>query len=209
MLANNDHSILIISAVLVALIVLLAVMVAAYFAVKSAGRTAQLRTELAAQAQMHQQSLQLLNQALQHAQDAIRGEVNHQARAGREDSAANFSRFNVGLQQPLEAQAQRVQALSEANERRLLEVRNVLELRLRELQTDNATKLDQMRATVDERLQTTLEKRLGESFQLVTERLAQVHEGLGEMRHLAAGVGDLKKVLSNVKTRGGWGTTGK
>ena len=74
-----------------------------------------------------------------------------------------------------------------------------------ELNADNAAKLDLMRQTVDERLQTTLEKRLGESFQLVTERLAQVHEGLGEMRSLATGVGDLKKVLSNVKTRGIWG----
>jgi DNA recombination protein RmuC len=205
MSANNDYSTwMVVTAVLVCLL-LLAVLLTAYFSIKSAGRTTLLRTELATQAQMQQQSLQLLNQALQHAQDAIRGEVSTQARAGREDSAANFSRLNIGLQQPLETQAQRVQALSEANERRLLEVRNVLETRLRELQTDNAAKLDQMRTTVDERLQTTLEKRLGESFALVTQRLAQVHEGLGEMRHLAAGVGDLKKVLSNVKTRGGWG----
>ncbi len=209
MLANNDYVLsattLIFSAALVALLLLLAVFFAIYFAVKSAGRAAQLRTEFATQSQMQQQSLQLLNQALQHTNDAIRGEISSQARAGREDTAASFSRLNIGLQQPLESQAQRVQALSEANERRLLEVRNVLEVRLRELQSDNAAKLDQMRATVDERLQTTLEKRLGESFALVTQRLAQVHEGLGEMRHLAAGVGDLKKVLSNVKTRGGWG----
>jgi DNA recombination protein RmuC len=177
----------------------------AYAAAKQSGRTQRLRAEVATHQQLAQQSLQQLSQALQHAQEAIRAEVATQARAGREDSANSFSRLNIGLQQPLETQAQRVQSLSEANERRLLEVRNILELRLRELQSDNAAKLDQMRATVDERLQTTLEKRLGESFALVTERLAQVHEGLGEMRHLAAGVGDLKKVLSNVKTRGGWG----
>jgi DNA recombination protein RmuC len=191
------------SAALLLLLILLICL--GYLVLKQNGRTQQLRSELAISHQLAQQSFQLLNQSLQHTQDAIRSEVNSQARAGREDNASSFSRLNIGLQQPLEAQAQRVQALSEANERRLLEVRNVLEARLRELQTDNAAKLDQMRATVDERLQTTLEKRLGESFKLVTERLAQVHEGLGEMRHLAAGVGDLKKVLSNVKTRGGWG----
>jgi DNA recombination protein RmuC len=164
-----------------------------------------LRGQLAALHTIAQSNHQQLFASVQHGQDSLRGELQHQGRAGREDSAASFARLNVGLQQPLEAQAQRVQALVEANERRMLEVRNVLEARLRELQSDNAQKLDQMRQTVDERLQTTLEKRLGESFKLVTERLAQVHEGLGEMRNLATGVGDLKKVLSNVKTRGGWG----
>ena len=186
-------------------VILLCVFWLAYAAHTQTTRAQLLRSELATANQLSQLALQQLNQALQHHQDTLRFEVNSQARAGREDNASHFSRLNIGLQQPLEAQALRVQALSEANERRLLEVRNVLELRLRELQTDNAAKLEQMRATVDERLQTTLEKRLGESFKLVTERLAQVHEGLGEMRHLAAGVGDLKKVLSNVKTRGGWG----
>jgi DNA recombination protein RmuC len=73
------------------------------------------------------------------------------------------------------------------------------------MQVDNAKQLDQMRQTVDEKLQGTLEKRLGESFKQVSERLEQVHKGLGEMQTLAAGVGDLKKVLTNVKTRGTWG----
>jgi DNA recombination protein RmuC len=155
--------------------------------------------------QLHQQALHTLSQTLQHMQEAVRGDIQQQARSGREDSAANFARLSEGLQHPLEVQAQRVHTLAEANERRLVEVRNVLEARLSSLQNDNAARLEQMRVTVDERLQTTLEARLGESFKLVTERLAQVHEGLGEMRHLAAGVGDLKKVLSNVKTRGGWG----
>ncbi len=157
------------------------------------------------QAQLQQQALHTVAQAVQHGQERVRGDIQQQARASREDIASNFARLNEGLQQPLEAQAQRVHTLAEANERRMLEVRNVLEQRLSSLQNDNAARLEQMRVTVDERLQTTLEARLGESFKLVTERLAQVHEGLGEMRHLAAGVGDLKKVLSNVKTRGGWG----
>src|SRR5436190_2872572 len=84
-------------------------------------------------------------------------------------------------------------------------VRSVVDLRLRQLQEDNARQLDQMRATVDEKLQGTLEKRLGESFKLVSDRLEQVYKGLGEMQALATGVGDLKKVLTNVKTRGTWG----
>ena len=95
--------------------------------------------------------------------------------------------------------------LTDANEARLTEIRNTLETKLRELQGENAAKLEEMRKTVDERLHATLEHRLGESFKLVSDRLEQVHRGLGEMQTLAAGVGDLKRVLTNVKTRGTWG----
>src|SRR5574340_1759664 len=84
-------------------------------------------------------------------------------------------------------------------------MRRTIEERLELLRVDNAQKLDQMRATVDEKLQTTLEQRLGASFKQVSERLEQVHRGLGEMQSLAIGVGDLKRVLVNVKTRGTWG----
>jgi DNA recombination protein RmuC len=84
-------------------------------------------------------------------------------------------------------------------------VRAIVDLRLKELQKDNAQQIDKMRATVDEKLQGTLEKRLGESFKLVSDRLEQVHQGLGAMRQLASDVGGLQKVLANVKTRGGWG----
>jgi DNA recombination protein RmuC len=84
-------------------------------------------------------------------------------------------------------------------------VREIVDRRLKELQEDNSKQIDRMRATVDEKLQGTLEKRLGESFRLVSERLEQVHQGLGAMRQLASDVGGLQKVLANVKTRGGWG----
>jgi len=84
-------------------------------------------------------------------------------------------------------------------------VRSIVDLRLKELQEDNSRQIDKMRATVDEKLQGTLEKRLGESFKLVSDRLEQVHQGLGAMRQLASDVGGLQKVLANVKTRGGWG----
>ena len=101
--------------------------------------------------------------------------------------------------------AQTLAQLSEANERRLDAIRAAVEQKLELLRADNTHKLEQMRATVDEKLQTTLERRLGESFKLVSDRLEQVHKGLGEMQTLAVGVGDLKRVLTNVKTRGTWG----
>ena len=85
------------------------------------------------------------------------------------------------------------------------EIRETLEKQLAQLQTSNAAKLDEMRATVDEKLQTTLQARLGESFKQVADRLEQVHKGLGEMQTLAQGVGDLKHLLTNVKTRGIFG----
>jgi len=83
-------------------------------------------------------------------------------------------------------------------------VRSVVDVRLRELHEENAKQIDKMRATVDEKLQGTLEKRLGESFKLVSDRLEQVHQGLGAMQQLASDVGGLQRVLTNVKTRGGW-----
>ncbi len=98
-----------------------------------------------------------------------------------------------------------LQSLSDANARRMLEVRQTLEAQLAHLQASNSTKLDEMRATVDEKLQATLQARLGESFKQVADRLEQVHKGLGEMQTLAQGVGDLKHLLSNVKTRGMFG----
>jgi DNA recombination protein RmuC len=84
-------------------------------------------------------------------------------------------------------------------------VRTTLESKIKDLQTDNGTRLEEMRKTVDEKLHATLEQRLGESFKLVSDRLEKVHQGLGEMQQLAIGVGDLKRVLTNVKTRGTWG----
>lgn len=96
----------------------------------------------------------------------------------------------------------RVESFSQQSEQRLEGMRTTVEKRLVALQEDNSNKLDQMRQTVDEKLQKTLNDRLTQSFTLVTQQLEQVHKGLGEMQNLASGVGDLKKVLSNVKTRG-------
>jgi DNA recombination protein RmuC len=108
-------------------------------------------------------------------------------------------------QNQLDNYAKQIMMLSQSNENRLDKMRETVEISISKLQEDNSKKLDQMRATVDEKLHATLEQRLGESFKLVSERLELVHKGLGEMQTLASGVGDLKKVLSNVKTRGIWG----
>jgi DNA recombination protein RmuC len=125
-----------------------------------------------------------------------RAEQAQAAHSARSDLGATLARFGDQLGQ-----------LTQSNERRLEAVRATVEQKLESLRSDNAQKLEQMRATVDEKLSTTLEKRLGDSFQLVSDRLEQVHRGLGEMQSLATGVGDLKRVLTNVKTRGTWGET--
>ncbi|MFL6531266.1 MAG: DNA recombination protein RmuC [Chthoniobacterales bacterium] len=127
--------------------------------------------------------LELLDRSQERAERMLREEMSR----GREETAQS-------------AKAQR-EELSASIEK----VRSVVDLRLKELQQDNAQQIDKMRATVDEKLQGTLEKRLGESFKLVSDRLEQVHKGLGAMQQLASDVGGLQKVLTNVKTRGGWG----
>ena len=138
------------------------------------------------------------------------------ARQAREELAASVRAFADAVSKTVSemGSGQRTQLvnvidqltkLTDANERKFDSLRCVVEERLRLLQDDNSKQLEQMRTTVDEKLQGTLEKRLGESFRLVSERLEQVHQGLGEMQSLASGVGDLKRVLTNVKCRGTWG----
>ncbi|VVG70841.1 recombinase RmuC [Pandoraea apista] len=130
--------------------------------------------------------------------EAVRQSLVLNGQQMREEQTSTLRRFG-------EAQHQQLTQLAEGNERRLAEVRATLEQKLKDIEVNNATKLDEMRRTVDEKLHATLEQRLGESFKLVSDRLEQVHRGLGEMQTLAAGVGDLKRVLTNVKTRGIWG----
>ena len=131
----------------------------------------------------------------------------------REELSGSFRSFGEAVQKrmleiaslqkgQLDGFSQQMASLTASNEGRLDKLRETVDLRLKWLQEDNAKKLEQMRATVDEKLHETLEKRLGESFKQVSGQLEQVHKGLGEMQSLAAGVGDLKKVLSNIKTRG-------
>jgi DNA recombination protein RmuC len=150
-----------------------------------------------------------LERELRNALAQARGESAQAASATRSELTASLAHFSQALQGQLAAsvgvQNERLATLTQSNDLRLEAVRSTVEQRLDALRNDNAQKLEQMRATVDERLQATLEQRLGESFKLVSDRLDQVHKGLGEMHTLAAGVGDLKRVLVNVKSRGGWG----
>lgn len=140
----------------------------------------------------------------------------------RMETGARLSELQSGLVQQLTGQAglqgqhlqhfasgmqQHLADLTRAIQLNLTEVRSTLNSQLTTLQQGNERKLDQMRATVEEKLQSTLEARLGESFRMVSDRLEQVHKGLGEMQTLAAGVGDLKRVLTNVKSRGAYGET--
>ena len=143
----------------------------------------------------------------------MRREVSDSSRESRMEMQQSLSQFQTsqaeqmgvlqkGLSDSLSTQ---VHALSESNSQRLFEVRQTLDAQLQQLLASNAQKLDEMRHTVDEKLQSTLEKRLGESFKQVAERLEQVHQGLGHMQTLAQGVGDLQRVLTNVKSRGIFG----
>ncbi len=145
-----------------------------------------------------------------------RSEAGHTAQLARQELAAGFTTLGDSLlsrmtdiatlqKQQLDTFSNQLTSLTKVNEEKLEAVRLTVEQRLRQLQEDNSRKLEAMRQTVDEKLHATLEQRLGESFKLVGDRLEQVHRGLGEMQSLAAGVGDLKKVLTNVKTRGTWG----
>lgn len=135
--------------------------------------------------------------------------LNEQLKDVRDTQAQEGVSSREALVQQLSAtstlQLQQLQQLNETTERRLNQMRENIEQRLTSIEQNNAKKLEEMRATVDEKLHATLEARLGQSFQLVSERLEQVHKGLGEMQALASGVGDLKRVLTNVKTRGTWG----
>lgn len=133
--------------------------------------------------------------ALANTLTASQGQLS-QAIGGRQDV------LQVAVTDMLKTVDGRFQAFMLQNEQQLSGIRSSVERNLNDLREDNGKRLEQMRATVDERLQKTLETRLGESFKVVSERLDQVYKGLGEMQTLAAGVGDLKKVLSNVKTRG-------
>ena len=143
--------------------------------------------------------------ALREKLDALRGDserieraLREEQRAHREELAATLDRLGGQLRQTLGG-------LTADNEKRLNEVRATLDSQLKSLQTDNAAQLEKMRATVDEKLQNTLNARLGESFGVIAKQLEAVQRGLGEMQTLAIGVGDLKRVLSNVKTRGTFG----
>ncbi len=155
--------------------------------------------------QMQQQALQGLARQVQQDVQAVRQENNHNFSSLQQNLLTQLT-SGAGLQQAqLDSLLGQLRHFSSANLEQLEKIRATLEAKIADLQQDNGRRLEQMRQTVDEKLHATLETRLGESFKLVSERLEKVHQGLGEMQQLAQGVGDLKRVLSNVKTRGTWG----
>jgi DNA recombination protein RmuC len=139
----------------------------------------------------------------------LRREITESARGDRAEQAQSLAAIQTHLTQSLATfqsnLTQQLQQITDGNALRMREVRDTLDVQLAQLQKTNTAKLDEMRQTVDEKLQSTLQTRLGESFKQVADRLEQVHKGLGEMQNLAQGVGDLKHLLTNVKTRGIFG----
>lgn len=147
-------------------------------------------------------SLAELRASVEQRFDVLRGENETKLEQMR---VAVDEKLQGTLKSSLDENAKRIQALTETNATKQLELQRTLTEELEKLRLGNEAKLEKMRETVDEKLQGTLEKRLGESFSLVSERLEQVQKGLGEMQTLASDVGGLKRVLTNVKSRGGWG----
>jgi DNA recombination protein RmuC len=206
------------------------IIVVLWFAVRKADRQA---TEAAVQGKV--ELLGAVSATSERLERELRREITESSRGGRQELTQSFGAFQQAvvlqsgeafrtqntqidaltvqssqqlatLQKTLaDTLTTQLQGLSESNARRMNEVRETLEKQLMQLQTTNSAKLDEMRATVDEKLQNTLQARLGESFKQVADRLEQVHKGLGEMQTLAQGVGDLKHLLTNVKTRGIFG----
>lgn len=166
---------------------------------------ARLEQQLASQAQAMPAELARSRDSLLAALSQQRQEFGSQLAASQQAVAERTEAIARRLTEAFEGFEQRLAILTSQTDARAEALRNAVEARLKELQANNEAKLDEMRKTVDEKLHATLEQRLGESFKLVSERLEQVHRGLGEMQTLATGVGDLKRVLTNVKTRGGWG----
>ena len=206
------------------------IIVVLWFAVRKADKQA---TEAAVQGKL--ELLGAVSATSERLERELRREITESSRGGRQELTQSFGAFQqavvlqsgeafrtqntqidaltvqssqqlAALQKTLaDTLTTQLQGLSESNARRMNEVRETMEKQLSQLQTTNSAKLDEMRATVDEKLQTTLQARLGESFKQVADRLEQVHKGLGEMQTLAQGVGDLKHLLTNVKTRGIFG----
>lgn len=192
---------------------LLAILLLVLLVLKNAGDGGK---KLAGEISSLEKNQERLERTLKEEFGGYRTETAYNAKALREEVHNNLTKFNNSLlsrlnentavqMTQLEAFAKQLQTLTQVNEEKMDKMRQMVETQIKSLQEDNNKKLEEMRATVDEKLHATLEQRLGESFKLVSERLEQVHKGLGEMQALASGVGDLKRVLSNVKTRGIWG----
>lgn len=150
-------------------------------------------------------SFKNLSDSLQNAFKDTKDELSRSLKSFEDRFSQNVKDFNELQRQKFDDLLNKQHQIKNENETKLEKIKEAVETNLQRLQEQNSRKLDEMRATVDEKLQSTLEKRFTDSFNLISNRLDQVHQGLGEMQKLASGVGDLKKVLTNVKTRGNLG----
>lgn len=201
--------------VIVALFLLLAVVIL-LLTLPARLRVNESLLRLEAQLVSVKEGMDRLERTLREELSRVREESSTAERHAREELIARLTGFGDGVagrmnelgsyqREQIDAVTRQLLALTQTSEERLERMRSTIEERLRSLQEDNGVRLEKMRETVDEKLHATLEQRLGESFRLVSDRLEQVREGLGEMKSLATGVGDLKKVLTNIKTRGTFG----
>ncbi|HEY4130013.1 MAG TPA: DNA recombination protein RmuC [Gemmatimonadaceae bacterium] len=163
------------------------------------------RDDLATQRAASSEGERHLREELAASDKLLREEINTRMHEGFGHTFTQLLALRKTQDEKFDIIAGRFAKMTEVNEAKLDAIRTTVTERLETLQLENARKLDEMRQVVDEKLQGTLERRIGESFKLVSDNLERVQRGLGEMQTLAAGVGDLKKVLSNVKTRGTWG----
>ncbi len=156
-----------------------------------------------------QERFEALTQATRLTLDSLKGDIHTQlagmAGALRDQLDTNSQQIRSQFSALQESVHQQLSGLVQGSQHSSDQLRTALNERLASIQADNATRLEEMRRTVDEKLHATLEQRLGQSFKLVSDRLEQVHKGLGEMQTLAGSVGDLKRVMTNVKSRGTWG----
>jgi len=182
----------IVSLVLLAIVVVLLILALRRFSQTNATRDLDVRLG------MLKESLDRFEHVLREEVSRNREETSKTAKEGRDELSKTLTAF-------ADAFTGQLGTVSQTSEQRLDRLRETVEARLKMLQDDNNLKLEKMRETVDEKLHTTLERRLGDSFRIVSERLEKVQEGLGEMKSLATDVGGLKKVLTNIKTRGTWG----
>ncbi len=182
----------------VAIVLLAANLVVALMLLKGRGDRAQT-------ARLLQVELRASREEASEAASKLRQEVSQTHQASTQTLVQTISQIGESQTTKFQAFTGQLKNLTESNQVGLKHLEQTVDGRLQELRSSNEKKLDQMREVVDEKLQSTLDKRLGESFKLVGDRLEAVQKGLGEMRTLASGVGDLKKVLTNVKTRGTWG----
>lgn len=202
-----DQNLLIVSSIAINVIMLILLLIVMNMVSKQKSNKLQASLSLIEKAQERlertvREDISQIRQEMGQSTKQSREEVSTLLNTLSQNVMATINQMAIQNKNQLDSFNKQLTELTNMNEQKLEGVRHTVEQKLTYLQEENSKKLEQMRLTVDEKLHATLEQRLGDSFKQVSERLEQVHKGLGEMQTLASGVGDLKKVLSNVKARG-------